>query len=305
MLESDSVLVTQRAVVPMGMAARAKKITRGIAHFSRLYPVGAAGGIILLLIVLMAVASPLIAPYDPLVPDFEFLRTAPNSTFLMGTDIIGRDVLSRIMHGARISLMVAFFSVLIGDGVALAWGVSSGYLGGRFDLISQRFLELFLSFPTLILAMLLLIGLGAGIPTVILAIAITRVPLATRVIRSVAVSAKENDYVGAARAIGASQTRIMVQHVTPQCIAPFLVLATTHLGTVIILEASLGFLGLGIPPPTATWGNMLGSVSSEELTPAWWLVVFPGVAITIAVLAFNLFGDAIRDALDPKQRGTT
>ena len=304
MLQGDTVLET-RGVTVSTATPQLRRIGRGVARFFRVYPVGAVGGVILVLIVLMAVSAPLIAPNDPLATDFDYLRSGPSAKYLMGTDSVSRDVLSRVIYGARISLMVAFFSVLLGDGLALMWGVSSGYLGGKFDLISQRFLELFLSFPTLILAMLLLIGLGAGLHTVILAIAITRVPLATRVIRSVAVSTKENDYVGAARAIGASQVRIMVQHVAPSCIAPFLVLATAHLGTVIILEASLGFLGLGIPPPTASWGNMLGSVSSEELTPAWWLVVFPGVAITIAVLAFNLFGDSMRDALDPKQRGTT
>ena len=198
--------------------------------------------------------------------------------------------------------MVAVLAVLLGDGVGLIWGTASGYLGGKFDIIGQRFLDLLMSFPVLILAMLLLLWLGAGVHTVIVAIAITRIPTSTRVIRSVVLGVKENIYVDAARAIGASDLRIMTLHIAPQVMAPFLILATAHLGTVIVTEASLGFLGLGIPPPTPSWGNMLGGAASV-FKPKWWLVVFPGAAITITVLSFNMFGDSIRDVLDPKLRG--
>jgi ABC-type dipeptide/oligopeptide/nickel transport system permease subunit len=222
---------------------------------------------------------------------------------LLGTDEIGRDFLSRIIYGTRISLFVSFMAVLLGDGVGLVWGTASGYLGGKFDIIGQRFLDLLMSFPTLILALVLLLALGAGIHTVIIAIAITRIPTSTRVIRSVTLSIKENMYVDAAKAIGASDLRVMTLHIAPQCMAPFLILATAHLGTVIITEASLGFLGLGIPPPTPSWGNMLGGAVAGVFKPSWWLVIFPGVAITITVLAFNMFGDTIRDVLDPRLRG--
>lgn len=279
------------------------KTSHSLIRFSRQSPVGVASGLVLVLIGAVAAAAPLIAPFDPSLGHFRDIRVPPSVQFLFGTDDFGRDILSRIIFGARVSLLVAFASVLAGDVFGAIWGISSAYIGGKFDLISQRFLELLMSFPTLILAMVLLLGLGAGVHTVIIAIAITRIPLSVRVIRSVTLSVKENSYVEAARAIGASNLRIMRLHIAPQCMAPWLVLATAHLGTVIILEASLSFLGVGIPPPTASWGNMLGGAVTFSLKPLWWLVVFPGVAITITVLAFNLFGDAIRDALDPKLRG--
>ena len=272
--------------------------------FGRRYPVGAVAGVVLLLVILIAIAAPLLAPFHP-TDDADFLHrnAEPSSEHLFGTDSIGRDVLSRVIHGARISLFVAFMAVLIGDGIGLVWGVASGYLGGRLDIYSQRFLELFMALPTIILAMLLLLWLGAGVLPVIIAIAITRVPLTVRVVRSVVLSVKETSYIDAARAIGASNVRIMSVHITPQVFAPWLVLTTAHLGVVVILEASLGFLGVGIPPPTATWGNMLGGEVAEVLVPRWWLVLPPGAAITVTVLAINLFGDAIRDRLDPKLRG--
>ena len=175
--------------------------------------------------------------------------------------------------------------------------------GGRFDIVSQRIIEFLQSFPDLILAMAIAMALGAGIGTVIVAIAITRIPFGGRVIRSVVLSLKEMSYVEAARGLGASHLRMMARHILPQCIAPYLILATTHLGVAIIIEAALGFLGVGIPPPTPTWGNMLADSLNAGLVPPWWLVLFPGVAITVTVLAFNLLGDGIRDALDPRLRG--
>ena len=272
--------------------------------FTRQYKVGTIAGIVLVLVIFMAVAAPLLAPYHPTNDaDFLHLNAEPSSEHVLGTDSIGRDVLSRVIHGARISLFVAFMAVLIGDGIGLVWGVASGYLGGRLDMYSQRLLELFMALPTIILAMLLLLWLGAGVTAVIIAIAITRVPLTVRVIRSVVLTVKETSYIEAARSIGATNIRIMAVHITPQAFAPWLVLTTAHLGVVVILEASLGFLGVGIPPPTATWGNMLGGEVANVLVPRWWLVISPGVAITITVLAINLFGDAIRDRMDPKLRG--
>jgi ABC-type dipeptide/oligopeptide/nickel transport system permease subunit len=268
--------------------------------------VGAISGLAIFGIVFVAVFAPYVATHHPTeYADFQALREAPGPAHWMGTDDIGRDLYSRVVHGARISLFVALVAVLVGDLVGAAWGVATGYIGGRFDMYSQRFLELMMSFPTLILAMILVLAMGAGVWTVIVAISITRIPLSVRVIRSVTLSVKENAYVDAAQAIGASSGRVMIRHISPQCVAPWLVLATAHLGSVIILEASLGFLGVGIPMPTATWGNMLGGPVAAGLIPRWWMVVFPGVAITVTVLVFNLFGDSIRDALDPKLRGRT
>ena len=264
----------------------------------------AAGGIVALLIVLVALAAPLIAPRDPLKADFRHMNKPPGAEAYFGTDQVGRDALSRVIYGARTSLFVAFSAVLLGTTLGSLWGVACGYLGGRFDLISQRVMEIFQSFPDLILAMAISMAIGTGLPAVIVAIAITRIPFGGRVIRSVVLSLKEMQYVEAARGIGASHARMMFRHILPQCVAPYLILATTHLGVAIVIEASLGFLGVGIPPPNPTWGNMLSDALNAGLVPPWWLVLFPGVAITLTVLAFNLLGDGIRDLLDPRLRGS-
>jgi ABC-type dipeptide/oligopeptide/nickel transport system permease subunit len=259
----------------------------------------AAGGLVGLGIVLMALFAPVLAPRDPLKTDFRRMARPPDAVSWLGTDQVGRDTLSRVIHGARVSLFVALAAVLLGTTVGSVWGLASGYLGGRFDLASQRVMEILQSFPDLILAMAISMAIGTGMPAVIVAIAITRIPFGGRVIRSVALTVKELAYVEAGRSSGASQSRIMRLHVLPQCLAPYLVLATTHLGVAIVIEAALGFLGVGIPPPTPTWGNMLAE-SLTSLVPHWWLVFFPGLAITVTVLAFNLLGDGIRDLMDPR-----
>ena len=200
----------------------------------------------------------------------------PPSAHYFGTDQIGRDTLSRVIYGSRASLTVAFGAVVLGTTLGALWGLASGYFGGRFDIISQRVIEFMQSFPDLILAMAIAMALGAGMGTVIVAIAITRIPFGGRVIRAVVLSLKEMSYVEAARGLGASHLRIMARHILPQCVAPYLILATTHLGVAIIIEAALGFLGVGIPPPTPTWGNMLADSLNAGLVPPWWLVLFPG-----------------------------
>ena len=252
-----------------------------------------------LLVVLVALTAPWIAPREPLKTDFRRMNKPPDAQSWFGTDQVGRDTLSRVMYGARTSLFVAFLAVLLGTTVGSLWGVACGYLGGRFDLVSQRIMEVLQAFPDLILAMAISMAIGTGLPAVIAAIAVTRIPFGGRVIRSVAISVREMPFVEAGRAAGASQLRVMTLHVLPQCVAPYLVLATTHLGVAIVIEAALGFLGVGVPPPTPTWGNMLADAITG-LVPHWWLVLFPGLAITVTVLAFNLLGDGIRDTLDPK-----
>src|SRR5689334_17847764 len=278
------------------------RIGVGLRTFARRSPFSAFWACVALAIIVMAIAAPLIAPYDPLKSDFRAMAKPPIEKHWFGTDQIGRDVLSRVIYGARASLTVAIGAVLFGTTLGALWGLASGYFGGRFDIISQRIIEFLQSFPDLILAMAIAMALGAGMGTVIVAIAITRIPFGGRVIRSVVLSLKEMSYVEAARGLGASHMRMMLRHILPQCIAPYLILATTHLGVAIIIEASLGFLGVGIPPPTPTWGNMLADSLNAGLIPPWWLVLFPGLAITITVLAFNLLGDGIRDILDPRLR---
>ena len=282
----------------------AHRIRRGLRRFARRSPLSAFWGGVAVVIVAMAVAAPVIAPYDPLESDFRRMQKPPDEINWFGSDQIGRDTLSRVIHGSRTSLTVAMSAVLLGTTLGCLWGLASGYLGGRFDIVSQRIIEFLQAFPDLILAMAIAMALGSGTVTVIIAIAITRIPFGGRVIRSVVLSLKEMSFVEAARSVGASRARIMLRHILPQCIAPFLILATTHLGVAIIIEASLGFLGVGIPPPAPTWGNMLADALNAGIVPPWWLVLFPGVAITITVLAFNLLGDGIRDLLDPRLRGS-
>ena len=279
-----------------------RRVREGFLSFVRRSPMSAFWGLVAASIVVMAVCAPVLAPHDPLKSNFRAMTKAPSEKNWFGTDQVGRDTLSRVIHGSRTSLMVAFAAVLFGTTLGALWGLACGFFGGRFDLISQRLIEFMQSFPDLILAMAIAMALGAGTWTVIVAIAITRIPFGGRVIRSVVLSLKEMQYVEAARGLGASNCRLMFRHILPQCVAPYLILATTHLGVAIVIEASLGFLGVGIPPPSPTWGNMLSDALNSGLVPPWWLVLFPGLAITLTVLAFNLLGDGIRDALDPRLR---
>ncbi len=297
------------ALVESGIAERRAAVAAGqggtlhtLGRFARSSWVGAACGLLLLLIATLALLADVIAPYDPLAGNYGQTRNPPSAEHLLGTDHLGRDVASRILYGARVTITVAITSVLIGETFGLLWGLTSGYVGRRFDLVSQRVLEVLMSFPTLILAMLLLIGLGAGLHTVIIAIAVTRIPGSARIVRSVVLAVKEFAYVEAARGVGASHARIMFRHVAPQCLGPILVVASLNLGVAIFAESALSFLGVGIPPPMPSWGNMLGGVLAEAFRPPWWIVAFPGLAITLTILCCNLLGDALRDFLDPKLR---
>jgi ABC-type dipeptide/oligopeptide/nickel transport system permease subunit len=286
------------------LTSSGNSLLQGLLRFTRNKPLGAIMGIIIILVVLMSVFANVISPYHPLDTNPIMAREPPDREHWMGYDEVGRDVLSRVIFGSRISLIVGITSVVFGTVLGSVWGLASGYLGGKFDLITQRAVEVWMSFPSLVLALSLLVVLGAGLHTVIIAVAFTRVPYGVRVIRSVAIAVKEFMYVDAARSIGASEMRVMLRHVLPNCVAPFLIIMTAHIGTAIIVEASLGFLGIGIPPPTASWGNMLGSAVGQAINPHWWRIVYPGVAIVITVLSFNIFGDAIRDVLDPRLRGS-
>ncbi|MEZ4663812.1 MAG: ABC transporter permease [Caldilineaceae bacterium] len=288
------------AMQPAQSGGLMQRSLSAIQRFIRSSPVGAVSLAIWIIIIFMAIFAPQIAPHDPLEPTY--VEEGPSADHILGTDRLGRDVLSRIIFGARITLIVAFMSVLLGDAIGFLWGIASGYLGERFDLISQRLVDVLMSFPGLILALLLMVVLGAGLTTVIIAIAVTRIPTSTRITRSVVLTVKESAYVEAARMIGVPTWAIMLRHVAPQCVAPILVVATLHLGAAIFAESALSFLGMGIPPPEPSWGNMLGGVLAAAFRPPWWLVIFPGLAITLSIMAANLIGDALRDFLDPKLR---
>ena len=274
------------------------------ARFYRTSPIGAIGGIVLLFVIIVAIFANQLAPFDPLVSNVTAINDPPQGQHVLGTDNLGRDVLSRLIIGARITLIVAFTSIFLGDSIGFMWGLMSGYLGGRVDLISQRVLDIMISFPTIILALLLLAVMGAGLGTVIFAIAIVTIPRSTRVIRSRVLSVKEMSYVEVARAMGASPLRIMLFHVAPQTVGPFLVVLSVGLGVAIFAESALSFLGVGIPPPDPSWGNMLSGALGNLFNPPWWIVLFPGLAITFTIMAFNLFGDGLRDFFDPRLRGT-
>ena len=264
------------------------------------YTLGAGALCVLIVIVAGAALAPLYVPSDPLEADFSALRAPPSSDHWFGTDRIGRDVFSRVIYGARSTLVIAFIAVAIGDGFGFAIGIVSAYAGGRFDLISQRVLEVFLALPALILALLLGVAIGKGLDSIIIAIAVTRVPDSARVVRSRVLSIKEEPYVEAARVIGSTPLRVAVRHVAPQTLSLFLVIFSINLGFAVFAEAALSYLGVGVRPPTPTWGNMLGAETSHVFKPLWWMFLFPGLAIVVTVLSMNLLGDAIRDFADPR-----
>jgi peptide/nickel transport system permease protein len=290
------------ATTPQQAALQARLFT-GVAKFARWSPLTTTALVLLVIPVVLAILAPWIAPYDPTLNQYSKLVQEPSAEHIMGTDKLGRDVFSRLLYGTRISLFVAFSAVLLGEALGFLLGVMTAYVGGRFDLVSQRLVDVLMSFPTLILAMLLMAGLGAGITTIIIAIAVTRIPGSSRIIRSVALSVKGLNYVEAARVVGASHWRIMLQHIAPQCVAPLLVVFSLNLGAAIFAEAALSYLGVGVPPPTPSLGNMLGEQNAQSFKPPWWLVLYPGLAITIIILAANLVGDGLRDFLDPRLKG--
>jgi peptide/nickel transport system permease protein len=264
---------------------------------------GAAGGIVLLLMILVAVFAPWLAPRDPYAPHVAFQYAPPGGEFLLGGDQLGRDVLSRLIYGARISLRVGVFSVLIGITAGTLLGIASAYVGGKIDLVIQRLVDALMAFPPIILALGLMAARGASENNVIIALVAILLPGATRVVRSQTLSIKELDYTLAARAIGAGPGRIMIRHILPNVMANFIVLSTISLGFAIIIEASLSFLGVGISPDIPTWGGMLTLGASKYVNIAPWLAIFPGIAIAVVVFSVNLLGDALRDVLDPKLRG--
>jgi peptide/nickel transport system permease protein len=304
MAHQREVQLTPVTPVGSGVISPEQREGLGLVAFVRRFPVGCVGALVLIVVALLALAAPLVSPYDPTHVQLRERKALPSWSHPLGTDYEGRDILTRLIYGGRVSLAVSILAVVLGTTFGAFWGVTSAYNGGRYDMLSQRLLEIGMAFPPLILAMVLVVGMGAGLWAVVIAIGFTRLPYGVRVVRAVALSVKELPYVDAAKAIGASHRRIILQHIAPQCVASYLVLITTQLGVAIVIEASLGFLGVGIPPPTPTWGNMMGGAVANVLIPHWPLVVFPGLTITVVVLAFNFFGDAIRDACDPRLRNS-
>lgn len=263
-------------------------------------PLGAVGAAIIVVMLAVAVLAPLIARYDPVINDFSAMLAPPSGAHWLGTDAFGRDVLSRLIYGSRTALLVGFGASVLGATLGSVLGVASAYFGGRVDLYLQRVMDVFLSFPLIILALALVAILGNSIPNLIMAIMIPMIPRSALVIRSSALAIREMPYVDAARAAGFGHGRIILRHMLPNVMAPYLIMLTAFLGQAILLESSLSFLGLGVQEPIAAWGLMLRGAAVEFAEVAPWMAIFPGLAISLSVFAFNLFGDSLRDALDPR-----
>ncbi|MGH8686314.1 MAG: ABC transporter permease [Burkholderiales bacterium] len=271
-------------------------------RFARRRPLGTLGGVIILVMTVVALTAQWIAPYDALMTDYAAMLSPPGALHWLGTDAYGRDVLSRIIFGSRTALIVGLGASFIGATVGALIGVASAYFGGRIDLVVQRVMDVLISFPLIILALAVVAILGTGVQNVIFAIAIPMIPRCARVVRASALAIREMPYVDAARAAGFSNARIVLRHMLPNVMAPYLIMLTSFLGQAILLEASLSFLGLGVQEPVAAWGLMLRGAAIDFAETAPWMAFFPGFAISLAVFGFNLLGDSLRDALDPRLR---
>lgn len=269
----------------------------------RRYPLGAAGAVIMVVFVLAAIFAESITRFDPFGTDSGAILARPFGTHVLGADAMGRDIFSRIVFGARISLAVGIGSTTLGCAIGVVAGLVSGYLGGWVDLAVQRLMDILQALPLLVLALVMAAALGPSLQTTIVSIAIPLVPAVARIIRANTLALREQAFVEAAHAIGMGEGRIALRHILPNTIAPLIVLATAQFGSAILVEASLSFLGLGIPEPTPSWGRMLSESAAEYMRTAPWLVIFPGLAISAVVFGTNLLGDALRDILDPRQRG--
>jgi peptide/nickel transport system permease protein len=279
-----------------------------VVDFARRKPLGAVGGFIVLALVVTALLAPVLSPYDPrqIIREADNrvpVHVAPGLRYPMGTDHVGRDMVSRIVYGARISLYVGLGAVLIGVTGWFVVGMASAYAGRSVDLVVQRIVDAMQAVPGLIIVLAIMAVLGSSLNNVVIAIVIGMLAPVVRTVRSQVLSVKEMEYVAAARAIGAPASRILARHILPNCLAIYLILATYYLGFAIILEASLSFLGVGVPPDVPSWGGMLTAAAQGHITKAPWAGIFPGLAIFVVVLGFNLLGDALRDVLEPRLRG--
>lgn len=280
------------------------KNTKGIREFIKAKPLGAAGGILLLLFLLIALLAPFLTAYDPEGQQLTARLQGPSLAHIMGTDDYGRDVCSRIIYGSRTSLYVSLLAVAFSVVTGTIFGLSSGYIGGKFDLVIQRIMDSLMSIPGLVMSMVIMAALGNNMNNVVIAIGIATMPYLSRVVRGSTMSIRGSPFIEAASAIGCKPLRIQFLHILPNVTAPIIIMATAGLGAAILVESSLSFLGLGVPPPAPSWGRMLSGSSRKYMETAPWLVVFPGLAISLTVLGFNLFGDALRDWWDPKLRGS-
>ncbi len=290
------------APVPVDTADSGESLVSKLRHLAASYPLGVIGAAIMVVFVFAALFAGWLSPYDPIATNALATLQPPGEVHWLGTDAMGRDILSRIIYGARISLAVGLGSTVVGCAFGIVLGLASGYIGGWVDLGVQRVVDVLQAVPLLVLALVMAAALGPALDNTIFAIAIPLIPYSARVIRSNTLALREQPFVEAARAVGMSEFRIAVRHVLPNTVAPLIVIATAQLGAAILTEASLSFLGLGVPEPHPSWGRMLSESAAEYVRTAPWLVIFPGIAISLAVFGTNLFGDALRDILDPRLR---
>ena len=295
-------MTPEEILTPQSKSVDAAAWVTALSRFARYQPLGAAGLLVVILMALTALLADWIAPFDFLETDYTLIMAPPSWEHWMGTDPFGRDLLSRIIHGSRTALTVGLVASLLGATLGLVIGVASAYFGGMIDMVVQRLLDIFMAFPLIILALTIVSIFGTGTLNVTLAITIPMVPRCARVVRSSALAIRELPYIDAARALGFGHGRIILRHMLPNVIAPYLIMLTAFMGQAILLEASLSFLGLGVQEPVAAWGLMLQGGAEQYAESAPWMAIFPGLAITVSVMAFNLFGDALRDVLDPKLR---
>src|SRR6201997_5532410 len=279
-----------------------RSLLRRALIFCRRQPLGTFGMVLVVIMAVVGIGADWIAPYSPTANDFAAMTEPPGWAHLLGTDQFGRDLLSRIIFGARTALIVGLSSAIVGGFAGLVLGVASAYFGGRLDLVFQRIFDIVMAFPLIIMALAMVAIFGTGVHNVIIAITIPLIPRCARVVRSSALAIREIPYVDAARACGYSHARIILRHMVPNVMAPFLIMLTAFVGQAILAEASLSYLGLGVQEPTPAWGLMLQGGAEEYASTAPWIAVFPGLAIALTVFGFSLFGDALRDALDPKLR---
>ncbi len=302
--------IFRRARIAQDPSAEVAQLTRflgsqvdKIVRFAKRKPLGALGAGWMIALILIAILAPVISPFGPYELHVDDVEHPPSMTYPLGTDNLGQDVLSRIFFGARISLYVGILSVLIGVTGGFLLGIVLAYAGGPLDLVLQRIIDAMISFPSIILALAIMAVLGASVNNVIMAVVFVLIPPTVRTVRSQVLSLKEMDYIMAAKALGCSPLRTILRHIVPNCFAIYIILATITLGFAIIVEASLSFLGVGVPPGTATWGGMLTRATQEHVKTAPWVAIFPGLAIASVVFAVNWLGDALRDLLDPRLRG--
>jgi peptide/nickel transport system permease protein len=284
-------------------SARLQSISWGLWRLVKEKPLGAFGGVMVLGLMLCAVFAHWIAPFPYDETNVRQRLKPPSAQFYLGTDNLGRDLFSRIVYGARISVTVGFGAVALSVLLAIILGVPSGYFGGWCDVLVQRVVDAWMAFPPLFFVLTIMAVLGPGLPNVILALGVVTAANRSRVIRSATLAAKENQFVEAAQAVGASHLRIILRYILPNVMAPIIIIATNALGGVILAEAALSFLGLGVPPPHPSWGEMLSGSGRSYMYKAPWMAIWPGVAISLAVFGFNMLGDALRDLLDPRLRG--